>query len=432
MNKFGNIILAVIVSSFLAVNFYLLFNKNSTISKSVYVSEFERMTADDFTEEMPKEALVSPMDLYTVYVGSENEVESWLIAEGDSVSIGDELALLNTERTDGELELLEAESTALLQQKTDLQKLITDLSTAQSTTSTDSSSTVDRNENVTEVDGETNIRLDLGIGFTVDVTQEGSYTQAISAAEQQLTEITQQLAVLDAKLAQDSSHPAIISPVDGIVSELTRQGPQLAVDIYSSEKIVVTYAKDDEWQQIEEGDRVLLQGTGLEEVVEGTVLSVSTIPATNNETIETYKTVDPKDATNPLAYYEVQISTENEFQTIPYGSNVNAIVILDEAKGAVAVNEDWIRRLEEDFAKGTIIDSSGRAVEVTMKTPFQLHTRAVVTEGLSSGQIVIHQARDYQYEDAPKVFLQIPSNIPSKKEWKTLGWKKFLEYMILK
>ena len=311
MNKFGNIAIAIVISSFLAVNFYLLFGEKSVISKSVYVSEYERMTLGDFNEEMKKEALVSPKEIFTVYTGSEDEVDSWLISEGDNVSVGDELALLKTERTDDERDLLEVEHEALLQQKADLLELIADLSSAQSGASSGSSSKVDREENVTEIDGKTTIELGLDVNFTVDVTQDGSYAQAIAAAKQQVTDIEHQLTVKEAQLAQNPSRTAMISPVEGIVSNVTRHGSNLSVDIFGSEKQVVTYAKDHEWQSIEVGDRVLLQGNGLEEVIEGEVLSVSTTPTKDNETIEAYKTLDSKKAVNPLAYYEVRISTEN-------------------------------------------------------------------------------------------------------------------------
>ena len=49
MNKFGNLMIALVISSFLAFNFYLLFNDNSVIVKSVYVIEYERMSIGSFT-----------------------------------------------------------------------------------------------------------------------------------------------------------------------------------------------------------------------------------------------------------------------------------------------------------------------------------------------------------------------------------------------
>ena len=432
MNKYVNISIAFVVSSFLAINFYLLFSEKSIIPKSVYVNDYERMTIDDFSKEMSKEALISPAETHTVYAGSEDEVESWVISEGDTVNVGDELALLNTERADGEQELLAAEHKALQQQETDVRKMLTDLSSAQSTAESVSSSTVDREENVTEIDGKTTIELGLDVNFSIDVTQEGSYAQAIAAVEQQLTGITQKIAVAEAQLAQNPSRLALVSPVEGIVSSVTRSGAKLAVDIYSPEKIAVTYAKDNEWQEIEEGDRVLLQGTGLDEVKEGHVLSISEIPVKENELSETYKTLDSEKATNPLAYYEVQIMTENELQSVPYGNNINALVITNEAIDAVSLNEKWVHRFDEEKAKAMIIDGSGKAVEVTVATPFVLNTRAVVTEGLTLGQIAIHSPKLRDYDEPTKVFLPMPTYMPKKAEWRSFGWRNYLDNIIVK
>jgi HlyD family secretion protein len=434
MSKLGNITIAVVISSFLAFNFYLLFNKDSKISKSLYVSEFERITAGDFTKEMPKEGLISPQEIATVYVGNEDEVESWLISEGDDVEIGDEIALLNTERSDEESEILNTKKQALQQQRSEIESLITDLNTSKSTTGTGSSSNVDRGENVTEVEGGAKIELDFKVDFTVDVTQEGSYAQAHAAAEQQLAEIAKELTVVEAQLAQDSSNNAIISPVAGVVSNVIRHGAKLAVDIYSTEKIVTTYAKDHEWQLIEEGDRVTIQGEGLDGVLEGTVLSVSELPATNNELIETYKKIDSEKSVNPLAYYEVQMTTPEELGAAPYGHNVNTAIIIDEAKGAVSVNEDWVSRSDKKIAKAKIIDKSGKAVNVKLSTPFMKDTRLIVTEGLASGQVVVPMPKPTHdiYKGNPNVFLKMPTDMPTKKEWKSLTWKQYLKYMILK
>ncbi|MCZ2258678.1 efflux RND transporter periplasmic adaptor subunit [Sporosarcina sp. G11-34] len=432
MNKYMNISIAFVVSSFLAINFYLLFGEKSVIPKSVYVKTFERMTLGDFREEMSKEALISPEETYTVYAGSEDEVESWVVSEGDAVNVGDELALLNTERVDSEQELLLAKHNSLLQQETDVKSMLADLMTAQSGAESTNSSAVDRQENVTEVDGETTIKLGLGINFEIDVTQEGSYAQAIAAVEQQLSEINQSIVVTAAELAQNPARPALVSPVEGIVSNVTRNGSKLAVDILSPEKLAVTYAKDNEWQDIEEGDSVLLQGNGLDEAKEGYVLSVSEIPVKENEVSEAYKTLDADKATNPLAYYEVQMITENELQSVPYGNNINAVIVTNEAKDAVSLKEEWLRRSEEELGKATIINGSGKAVEVTVTTPFVSNTRAVVTEGLTLGQIVVPSSRLSYYEEPTSVFLPMPSYMPKKAEWRSYSWKDYLEYILVK
>lgn len=432
MSKLSNIAIAIAVSAFLATNFYLLFSEKSVIAKSVYVKEYERMTVDDFSEEVAKEALVVPADTHTIYVGTENTVESWLVAEGDTVSVGQELALLNTERADDNRELIEAQNDALIQQENELKsilaKLVSERSKAQSTTG----SNVNRKDGVTEVTGKTTIELGLDVKFSVDVTQAGSYAEAIAATEQQLADVTRQLVVVKAQLAQNPSSPALVSPIDGIVSNVIRTGSTLAIDIYGSQKEIITFAKDHEWQEIEVGDRVLLQGEGIEASEEGTVLSVSTIHAQEDESLVAYKKLDTKESTNPLAYYEVRISPDSELETVPYANHVNAVVITNEVFDAVALNEKWLRKKKEDSAQGTMIDHLGRAGTVTVTTPFIWKNRAVVTDGLYAGDIVIKDPVVGEYNYAPRVYLPMPSYMPVKKEWKSFGWKNYVKYMIIK
>ena len=143
MYKFLNIAVAIGVSALLATNLYLLFSEKTVIPKSIYVNKYERLTTADYSEELSKEAFIAPMETYTVYIGSDDAVESWLVTEGDEVYASDELALLNTERADGQRNTWEAERTALLQQEDEVRDLLSDLSSESSKAKSASSSKVE-------------------------------------------------------------------------------------------------------------------------------------------------------------------------------------------------------------------------------------------------------------------------------------------------
>jgi len=432
MNKFLTIAVAIGVSALLATNLYLLFSDKTIIPKTVHVYEYERMTVDSHNVQLAKEAFIAPMETYTVYVGSDNAVESWLVTEGDNILAGEELALLNTERADGQRNTWEAERSALQQQENEVSELLWDLESESSNAKSGSTSTVDeKRNNITESNDTFNIDFGLDVDFTVDVTQEGSYAQAIAAAEQQLTDITRQLVVVDAQLSQNAINPALISPVDGIVSNVTRLGSTLAVDILSTQKVITTYAKDNEWQDIEINDRVQLQAVGIGGAEEGTVLSVSAIPTKKDALLEAYKDLDSAMATNPLAYYEVRISTDADLSNVPFGNNINAVVITNEAADAVSVNEKWLRGIDDDV-EGMIINHSGRAEKVPVTTPFTLNTHAVVTEGLYKGDIVVDESILRDYAIGPEVILPMPSYMPTKEEWRAHGWRNYLKSLIIK
>lgn len=432
MSKMKNIAVAIAISSFLAANFYLLFSDKSIITKSVYVDGFERMTSSDYQEKLAKEGFIAPTETYTVYVNGEDTVDSWLVKEGDLVTVGDEIAILQTERAEGQRAVWEAESEALQQQYASVESMISSLESDRRAARSDSSSNVNRQDNVSEGAEDTKLEVGLNVDVQVDVKQDGSFAQAIAAAEQDLAEIDRQLTVVEAQLAQSPDRPALISPVDGVVSKVTRVGSTLAVDIFSSQKVIVTYTTNEEWLKIEKGNPVIIQGAGFENAVEGTVLSVSQAPAIDNEWLHAYQALDVKQVTNPLSHYEVRILTDGAVESIPYGSNLNAVIIVNEALDAISVKEKWLHDLYKESASVWMINKDGRAEKRDVKTPFAWETRAVVTEGLTLGDIVLHEPSLMQYVYEPKVFLPIPSDLPSKKEWRAFGWRNYVKYILIR
>ena len=417
MSKKTNIAVAIVISSFLAMNLYLLFSDKSVIPKSVHIDRYDRMTANDYQQELAKESLIAPQEVYTVYVGDEETVDAWLVQEGDHVNIGDELAYLQTERVEEQRAVWETDVDALRQQYSALMDILSDLESERNKARSASSKNVKEN-----TEGE------LNVDVQVDVGQDGSFAQAISATEKELAEIDRQLLVVEAQLSQHTTKPALISPVEGVVSNVTRHGNVLAVDIFSSQRVLVTYAKNDEWQQIESGDRVLIQGEGVEKALEGNVLSVSTTPAGDNEWLHAYKALDDKTVKNPLAYYEVRVFTDSGLESVPFGTNVNAVIVIDEALEAISVEEKWLHNRSGASAVVWTIDDAGRATKVNVETPFSWKSRAIVWDGLQVGDVVIHQPNLRLYVDSPQTFMSIPTDMPTKSEWRTFGWRNYLKY----
>ena len=196
--------------------------------------------------------------------------------------------------------------------------------------------------------------------------------------------------------------------------------------------MIVTYAKNDEWQQIEGGDAVLIQGDGIENAVEGTILSVSQVPAVENEWLQAYKALDETKVKNPLTYYEVRISTDAANQSVPFGTNVNAVVIVNEALDTISVKEKWLHDLYKETAYAWIIDNTGRATKKDIATPFSWKTRAVVTQGLQLGDVVVYEPALLTYEYAPRVFMSLPTELPTKEQWRAFGWRNYMKYILIR
>src|SRR5690606_24271929 len=229
----------------------------------------------------------------------------------------------------------------------------------------------------------------LSVDVNVDVQQEDPYAHSITADETQLADIRRQLMIVEAQLEQSGETPSLHSPAEGTVAKIPRQGEQLAVDVYSSERTILTYASGEEWQDIQQGDRVFIQAPGLDAAIEGSVYSIAEVGAPESKWLDTYRSLDNRDVSNPLAYYEVRVLPNEDVSTLPFANNVNAVGYTQEAFDAVAVKTDARTGKYRDEAIVTVIGGDGYAVSVPVITPFDWKGQSVITDNLYAGDFVI-------------------------------------------
>ncbi|MBB4823220.1 HlyD family secretion protein [Sporosarcina luteola] len=425
MNRRLSIAIAFVISLFIAVNAFLLFSDQSKIQKSVYVPAYERMTVGTYEEQIAKEGLVAPADLYTVYVGNEETIDSWIVKEGDWVSAGDELAYLQSEKAESQIAAWEAEEEGLLQQQSSIEGTLYELQSERASAGRNNGTNFKTTESP---DGK---EVDLNVNVQVDVQQDGAYAQAIAAAEQELAEIDRELAVVQAQLSQPSARAALISPIDGIVSNVNRHGSIVSADIFSGQKEIITYADVKEWQKIEVGNEVVIQQDGIEKPLEANVLSVSEVPAPESEWKRAYIELDPKKAKNPLEFYEVRVAIQSEQAAIPFGANVNTFIVVNEAQDAVAIKQNWLTNVNRQTATAFKIDKNGNAIPVQLTIPFMYQDRAIISDGLAIGDVAVDEQNLRGYASPTRVFLPMPLEMPSRTAWKSFGWKNYLKYMFI-
>ncbi|GKV66246.1 MULTISPECIES: hypothetical protein [Sporosarcina] len=250
MMKSRNIIVAVLMTAFIALNSYLVFSEKSVIPKSFYVNGYERLAADDYTKELDKEGFIAPKDLHTVYLKEDQTIDSWLVNEGETVDFGTELASLKTDHIDQQRSQLNAERAALQNQVSTIRQTISDLEYEQKSSngSRGNSDSYDSND-----DKKVQVNIDVG----VDVVGEGTFAQAIADAERDLAQVQRQIETLDSKIDELPTEAAMTSPVNGYVVKINRDSA--SVDIYSTDQTIVTYVLHNEWQDIEPGSFVTIQ-----------------------------------------------------------------------------------------------------------------------------------------------------------------------------
>ncbi|MDN7226493.1 efflux RND transporter periplasmic adaptor subunit [Planococcus liqunii] len=430
MNKFFFIGLSIAITAFIAANALLMFGEKSIISKNIYVSEYERAYPNTYIEKLPKEAVAAPRDTMQIYVQEREAIEQWVVSEGDVVQAGSELALLNEVESQEQRTLWESEQRALEAEKSEVQNTLRELESAQSKQSGSESESASDRSSVTNEDGDTiEFNVDLSVG--VEVPQDGSYATGIAQANQRLAAIDSQLAVIDAQLSQSLSNPALVSPVEGIVAKVNRDSNPLSVEIYSTEKTFMTYVLEDEWQDVAAQDRVLIQAEGLEAAVPGTVLSVSEIPAEDSRWLKAYRALDPKEQANPIAFYEVQILADEPItENIPFGSTANAEITINEAVDAVAIPQPWIFDRQDTNGSTYVLNEEGYGPVAPVTINFDVNGKAVLSDGVGVGAIVLKDDSLREYKSAPKVFMPFPSEQPNYEFAKNTNWRKYIEYLL--
>ncbi|MGH2316955.1 efflux RND transporter periplasmic adaptor subunit [Planococcus sp. SE5232] len=430
MNRFFFVGLSVAVIAFLTANSLLMFGEKSILSKSVYVSDYEQAYTHTYETQMFKEALTAPQGTVKIYVQDHEALQQWMVGEGDSVTAGSELATLNEAETEEQRAVWETQKTALEGQRTEVRSSLATLQQARAAQGGPVSQDATDNSEITNDEDET-IQFDVNVSVGVAVPQDGSYAAGIAQAEQQLASIESQLAVLEAQLSQSLSNPSVISPVDGTVAKINRDTEPLSIELYSNEKVFLSYVLEDEWPLVEVADLVKIEGEGIDGIATGTVQSVSKMPAEESKWLEAYHQLDPKEQNNPLAYYEVRIVADTPIEnTMPYGSNVNTSITLETAEDAVALPTTWLFNYDGTEGKTHTLNINGRPKTLAVATNFEDGARAVLSEGPEAGTVVIHEEKLENFVSPPKVFMPFPSHQPDFEYAKNTYWRAYVEYLL--
>lgn len=628
--KAQNIIVSVLVTAFLALNMLLMFNEKSVIPKAQYVSEYERLAADDYKKELDKEGFISPKELQTIYLKDDQTIDSWLVQEGETVDFGTELASLKVEHIDSKRNELNTELSALQNQSSSISQTISNLEYEQSSAggSKNDSDYYDTND-------DKKVRVNLNVG--IEVKGDGTFAQAIAEAERDLAEVQRKTEIVEAQLAEIPNESALTSPVNGYVVAIKRDSESPSIDIYSTDQTIVTYVLDNEWPNIETGAPVTIQhgsihtpftpkidptqeieesentedGIGSEKgksvaslsadggppndipyedpkteidgmnpeppavksdngttstpesntgenppeenfdgtsgnpdgsvdkpdapvstpdssidksnnnsetetppttstpnpdepttntdgtttnpdgtvtypdgsttnpdgtitnpdgtisnpeenkapdknktvtnkdkklaeaqerikpdypndisTINGVVVSVSKVPAKDDQWLQAYKAQGNTQEDNPLAYYEVRVAPYDEQMDLPFGTNVNTFIQTNEANQAVSIKTNWLVDKYQNDAKVWTLNSEGRAVQNTVEAPFTSLDRSVLTMGIEPGVVALHNDDLDSSLENQLVFHPLPLYLPEWEQWKTTPWQNYVRHLI--
>ena len=419
MNKWLTIGISIVVATFIGANAVLIYSDKSQISRTFYVSEYERANENTYATEIEKESIVIPANEMSVAIDVE-AVNDVIVAEGDSVEEGSDLATLKTNSAEDQRLLWETEQQAYMQEQSELNEIISDLESDRYGADPSSSS------NGQATGGTADEIVDVNVQVDVNVSQDGNFAQGIAEAKQKLAEVDRKLQIVDAQLAQDSGELSLLSPISGTVSTIEERNGKYFIHLFANEKSVITYVKESEWHDIEEGQSVKNYSTHRDGVVEGRILSKVQVPANASKWLTAYEQFASK-TDEPL--YEVQIQLAEPLEVLPFAANLNSVITTNQAENAVQVNSKWLLNRSENAAEVYTLSSEGRIVRTPVTVPFDLKQHAIISEGLSNGNIFLN---DDQKTDNAEVFLPFPVDLPTWNSIKSVSWKDYVKYLTYK
>ncbi|SES03825.1 hypothetical protein [Psychrobacillus sp. OK032] len=414
MNKVLTVGIAIVVSTFIATNAILLFSDKSEIARSYYVHEYDRVHESTYTKELEKESVVVPANEMIVTIDVE-AISDIVVLEGDIVQQGMELALLNTQSADVQRAHWESEQQAYMEEQSRLYEILDNLESERYGADTNSTSNQ-------SAEGETTVNVQVD----VNVSPEGNFAQAIAETEQKIAEIDRKLQIVSTQLSQESGETALLSPINGNIAAIEERNGTYFITIYADEKSVITYAKEAEWHQINEGQRVNNYSAHREGVVEGIVSTKTQVPANESKWLKAYEQFG-ENTEEPL--YEVQIQLDEQLETLPFSANVNSVFITNEVENAIRVKANWLLNRSEETAEVYTLSEDGKIMRTQVTVPFDLDKHAILSEGLQTDSIVLNA--DPKTDEAP-AFLPFPRELPSWNSIKAIGWKDYLRYLTYK
>lgn len=419
MNKWLTIGISIVVSTFIGANAILIYSDKSQISRTFYVSEYNVVHENTYAQELEKEAVVVPTNEITVTIDVE-AIGDFVVMEGDTVEEGTDLATLRTDSAEDQRLLWETEQQAFMQEQSELHTIISDLESERSRA--DSSSSGDGQA----TGGTADEIVDVNVQVDVNVTQDGNFAHGIAEAKQKLAEVERKLQIVDAQLAQDSSELSLLSPISGTVSTIEERNGKYFIHLYANEKSVITYVKESEWHDIQEGQLVKNYSTHREGVVEGSVLSKTQVPANASKWLTAYEQFEHK-TDEPV--YEVRVQLTEQLESLPFAANLNSVIITNHVENAVQIKSNWLLNRSKKVAEVYTLTGDGKIVRTPVTVPFDLKQHAILSEGLSNGTVVLNA--DQKTDDA-EVFLPFPIDLPTWNSIKSVSWKDYVKYLTYK
>lgn len=402
----------IVIALLVGVNAFFVFKDNSKVARSYFVDEFQRATTGDRVETVKKDTIVAPAETYTISADAKT-LSAVNVKRGQDIKATDLLATYKTEEVDDELTKLEAERDAYETELSDLESALSQVESEFGDKSNPKSSI-----NTDQISDKLNVTVKLELG------QQNSPSTAVAILNRHIAEATRQIAVMDAQIAQIQARQGVISPVDGVIANIIEEAGTVTFEVYSTEKSMLAYLSEDEWQKVLAGQTVNFDLQHFKGELSGVVLEKQMI-ATNHDSTwakELAKSAKLPKPTN----YEVTLQQDDVLENIPFSTVGQASIVVNEALDAYKVKSSWVKK-----AKGAkrvyIIDENGKIRLEDIDVDFSTANSTIFTSYFDEGTPIL---ANEQRNILARTFCSMPVKKIEWQHFKEIGWKDYVKYII--
>ncbi|MEQ2528563.1 hypothetical protein WMO40_17910 [Bacillaceae bacterium CLA-AA-H227] len=410
-----------VVVLLVAVNFYLIFKKDSEIVRAAYIDEWRKIKEQNLVLSKEKPGVIAPVEEEHVYFqNGAGDFEQFLVKEGDEVQTGTalfEYSPKNLEETIDQLEAeitrLESEEDALEDNIDNLEDIVLDLATSEDEESPSNEAMM------ASIDAEI---YEKELQLSRIEAEIEKYEKLVSISDGGLSSLT------------------VDSPISGVVKSISHNLQNPVVTISSNDQQVVGLLEEDDMLEIKEGMSAVIYGSFGKR--EGTIAKIAVNPEQDPQVgakseyqfvvemgEEEEETIDTNEEANNESDEEGNVESDDvdtdepsEESPILSGSHVNIKITTTEVENALTLPTETIRA-----GHIYILKEEGTIEKRKVKTGIEINGIHEITSKAEVDELVVNEPGNVKNKTA--FFTPIDIAKMKKKDFKDMSKKEIFRYL---
>lgn len=405
----------IFIAFFVAVNFYLIFKKDSEIARSKYIDEWRLVQRQNLVLTTERAGVVTPaQEEYVYFQHGAGEFEQFFVKKGDEVSSGTPLFSYSPRDFEAAIEQFEAEIKRLQLEQEALEDNISSLESIEMSLST---AVKDEEEN-----------------FTSQATVSNIEAQ-IYEKELHLSRIEAEIDKYEELISNSRNHLGTLtveSPISGTVKEISHELQNPVVTIISSDQHVKGILEEEDLLEIEEGMEVIVTGSFGKK--DGVIAKVASTPEADPKVgakseyeyiVEFEEGLDEESENDEEASTEEngkegEVEEDDSEQAIYTGSHVSVKMIKKEVEDALTLPNET-NRLGNIY----VLKGDGTIEKRQVQTGIKVNGVYEITSEAEEGELVIYEPTNIRNNTT--FFTPIEFSEMRKGDLKKLGKKEIFK-----